>query len=277
MVQQLVQMKRYKEALIEAEKLLQHSPEEANTYSTIGWIYSLLDEHDKALHWSGEALGRDPDNPLAWYVRVGVYYETEQEAAFEQSLTEALRVDPYEDHYYFLKASALNKKGKYQDAKEHVLQALELDPESPRSLALLSYTEALLGNDPDSRRAEREALQRDAEEPTVFMLLAWAATRRGEYDLAEKYMGNAVRLNPEEKQIREEYLEALQKGNKMYRLFLWPAKAVRRLKPWQILLAWIAAWILFKPLIILFIILYILAHWISKGIVHVRVFGWRRR
>lgn len=274
-VQQLVQLSRYKEALKEAQKLLQHSPEEPDAYSNIGWIHYLMKAYDQALYWSGEALARDPENVLAWYVRVVVYYDTDQEAAFEKSLTEALRIEPYKDYYYFLNASRFLKKGSFKAAREQIVRALELAPESPHNLALHSYTEALLVNDSESRRAEREALRRNAEDPTVFTYLSWAANKRGEYDLAEKYMANAVRLNPENKQIRDEYLEALQNGNKVYRIFLWPTQILRRLKPWQIFLAWVVAWIIFKPLIILFIILYILAHWISKGIVHVRVFGWR--
>jgi len=90
-------------------------------------------------------------------------------------------------------------------------------------------------------------------------------------------MAGAVRLNPENRQIRDEYLEALQKNNKLYRSFLRPIKFIRKFKPWQIFLLWMAAWIIFKPLVILFIVLYVLAHWITKGIVHVRVYGWRRR
>ena len=276
-VQQLVRMRRYKEALAEAENLLRQTPEEPNTYALIGWIHSLTDNHDKALHFSGEALARDPENRLAWHVRVTVFYETDREREFEEALAEALRVDPYEDHYYFLKAARLNKKGKFKDAKEQLMRALELNPESAHNLALLAYTEALLDNDEESRKAEREALQRETEDAIVYMHLAWAASRRGEYDPAERYMANAVRLNPENKQVRDEYLEALQKSNKFYRIFLWPAKILRKLKPWQILVSWIVAWILFKPLIILFIVLYVLAHWISMGIVRVRVFGWRMR
>lgn len=49
------------------------------------------------------------------------------------------------------------------------------------------------------------------------------------------------------------------------------------MKRWQILVSWLVAVIFFKPLLIVFIVLYVLAHWATKGIVHVRVFGWRRR
>lgn len=282
-VQQLMDWNRYQDALIAAEKLLQEDPEDSHVYSLIGLIYLLMEQYEKALSWAQEALRRDPESTLAWYVRVVAYYETDQVEEFESSLKEALRFDPYEDHYYYLKGSNLNVKGKVKEAKEQILIALEIEPEEPLYLAFLSYCEALLGDEEQSRKIERQALQQLQATPDksdhswAFMHLAWAATKREEYELAEKYMSAAVRLNPEDKQTQNEYLEALQKSSKLYRSFLWPAKMIRKLKPWQILFIWIVVWALFKALVILFIVLYAIAYWMNKAVVHIRVFGWRRR
>ena len=90
-------------------------------------------------------------------------------------------------------------------------------------------------------------------------------------------MKQAVRLHPDDKQFQDEYLEALQHNHKLFRLFLGPMRVLRKLKPWQLFASWILAWILFKPLVLLFILLYAAAHWLTKAIVHVRVFGFRRR
>jgi len=276
-VLQLIQWKRFKEALVEVEQVLAQNPEDPDILGLIAHIYFLMDEYEKALYWSTEALKREPNHELAWYVRVGVYYETEDEKAFNQALQEAVRIDPYEPQYYFMKANKLNKKGKFKEAKEQMLHALELSPESQLYLAMMSYIEALLGNFAESSRLDRQALQYDAEVPYVLLYLAWSAGHRGDYKLKETYMRNAVRLNPEDKQIQNEYLEALQHSHKLFRIFLWPTKMISKMPRWQILVSWIIVWILFRPLIILFIVLYVLTHWVTKGIVHVRVFGWRRR
>ncbi|MRN54984.1 tetratricopeptide repeat protein [Paenibacillus monticola] len=277
MVQQLINWKRYKEAIVEAEQILRLEPEDPNAFALISQIYLLMEEYEKALHWTKETLRREPEHELAWFVRVSVYYETDDEKSFNEALQEAMRIDPYEAHYYFMKANKLNKKGKFKEAKEQLLQALELKPESPLYLAMLSYIEALVGNDAESSRLDRQAIQYDAELPYVLIYLAWAAGYRNDYKLKETYMRSAVRLNPEDKQFQDEYLETLQQSNKLFRIFLWPRKYIRKLKRWQILASWIIAWLLFKPLILLFIVLYVLAHWVTKGVVHVRVFGWRRR
>ncbi|WP_138495857.1 tetratricopeptide repeat protein [Paenibacillus pinistramenti] len=276
-VQQLIQWQRYKEALAEAQELLKLEPEDPDVFAMIAHIYLLMSEYEKALHWASEALRRNPEEQLAWFVRVNVYYETDNESSFQSALQEALRVDPYEAHYYFLQANRLNKKARFHEAKEELVRALELQPEAPLYLATLSYTEALLGKDGASRELEREALRYGAEMPYVLLYLAWAAGRRGDFKLRETYIRSAVRLNPDSRQFQDEYLEALQQNHKLFRVFLWPSKWIRRLKGWQLFLIWAAAWLLFRPLVIVFILLYVLAHWLSKLIVHVKVFGWRRR
>ncbi|MCK9861374.1 tetratricopeptide repeat protein [Paenibacillus sp. ATY16] len=276
-VYQLMSWKKYKEALIETEKLLRDDPHSPDPYALYAQICVLMGDYEKAQHWVDEALKRDPEHHLGWYVRVSLFYETGNEAAFHEAVREALRIDPYEAHYYYLQANQLNKKGKFNEAKEQIEIALELEPENPQYLSILSYTEALLGNDAVSRETEREALRYGAEEPIVLMYLAWSAARRGDYKLHETYMRSAVRLNPDEKQYQDEYLESLQNQYILYRICLWPNKLFRKMKPWQIFVMWAVCWLLFKPLVFAFIILHLIAHWSTKAIVHVKIFGWRRR
>ncbi|WP_175532819.1 hypothetical protein [Paenibacillus catalpae] len=52
----------------------------------------------------------------------------------------------------------------------------------------------------------------------MLMYLAWSAARRGDYKLHETYMRSAVRLNPDEKQYQDEYLESLQNQYVLYRI-----------------------------------------------------------
>jgi tetratricopeptide (TPR) repeat protein len=276
-VYRLLSWKRYKEAIEETEQLLRDQPENPDLFALLGQIYAGMSDNEKALYWSGEALKRDPEHQVAWYIRVVVCYERQDEAAFYEALQEAQRIDPYETNYYFYHANMLNKKGKFKEAKEQLLQALAIDSESPLLMAILSYTEALLGNMSESNRLDRQAIQYDSENPQILLYLAWAAGSRGDYKLQESYMRTVVRIDPEEQQYRDEYLAALQQSQWIYRMVLWPTKFLRRLKPWQILVTWLIAGIIFRPLLLGFIVLYVAVHWISKGIVHVRVFGWGRR
>lgn len=273
-INQLMEWKRFKEALEEAMALLREEPEDANAYALLGQICLRLDKREEALHWSQEALRREPEHPLAWFVRTAAYYESENWKALDEALDNAQRVDPYEPQYYFLRANVCNRRNKYAEARDLLLTGLRFSPQNALFLATLSYAEALLGNRNASKAYAAEALRQDVESDHVFLYLGWAAERRNDYDDQLLMLKNAIRLDPENKQIREAYLESLQKSYKFYRILLAPTNVLKRLKPWQILLGWFAAVLLFRPLIIVFLILYVLTYWATKWLVHVKVFGW---
>lgn len=170
-----------------------------------------------------------------------------------------------------------NKKGKLKQAKAALLQALEIHPEAPLYLAVLSYTEALLIHFEESVRLEKIALEHNMESSEVYFFLGLASGQRGDYKLKETYMRNAVRLEPDNKQYQEEFLDALQHNELLFKIILWPVKFLRKLKHWQVLIAWIVAMLFLRPLLILFIVLYVLSYWVTKATVHVKVFGWGRR
>lgn len=246
-------------------------------FALISQIHLYMNEYDKALYWSNQALSRDPEQEQAWLVRVRVYYATDKFRDFEEAVQEALRVDPYEPRYYYLQANVYNYKAMPSKAKTSLLHALELRPESPLYLSALSYTEALLTNFEESIRLDKLALQNNMESAEVYYFLGMAAGRRGDNKLKETYMQNAVRIDPEDKQYQDEFLEALQHNQFLFRILLSPMKFLLMLKSWQILILWLVASVLFRPLLILFIVVYVLAHWVTKATVHVKVFGWGRR
>ncbi|RUS46860.1 lipopolysaccharide assembly protein LapB [Cohnella sp. AR92] len=276
-VDQLIEWHRYKEALKEAEQILSRSPEDPDAMALIAKVYLMLSEYPKALYWSAEALKREPEHEQAWYVRVLVYYETRNAKEFYAAADEAIRISPYEGMYYFLKGSLLANKAKLKEARNLVHEALALEPETPLYLAFLSYIEALDGRMAESARLDKQAAQIGAESATVLLYLGLAARCRADYKLEETYLRSAVRLKPNSKQYQDEYLECMQHSYRIFRVMLWPFKFLRRLKPWQIAVCWFFAFLLFKPLLVLFILAYLAVHWGTKGFVHVKVFGWRRR
>lgn len=274
-VHQLIEWKRYKEALEEAKKVIQEDPEYSEGYAITALIYYHMDEYDKALYWCDEALRRDPENLQAWYVKTITYYDMESWKQFDATVEDAIALDPEEAAYYFLKANREQTRSNFKQAKELMLTALEIAPDYAVYLANLSYIEALLGNFAASKELEEEALRHEVESKHVYLYLSWAADKRGDDQSQLLYLKNAIQLDPDNEQIRSEYLKGLQKTYLFYRIVLAPSKLLKKLKPWQILLSWAIAWFLFKPLILIFLVVYVLAYWSSKLLVHVKVYGWR--
>jgi len=273
-VVQLMEWNRLQDAEREAMALIQDEPEDADNYALLGYVKHKMEKYEEAHHWVEQALRREPEHILGWYVRTNTFYEQDNMKALKTALEEALRIDPYEPHYHMLNANLCNKKGKYNEAKEHLLKALEIAPENAFYLAQMSYTEALLGNSHISKEYEKESLRLDVESELNYLYLAWAADRRDDNEQYLLMLKNAIHLDPDNKQVREEYMEGLQSQYLLYRILMAPSRLAKRLKPWQILMCWFALWIIFRPLVIIFIILYVIIHWSTKLLVHVKLFGW---
>lgn len=272
---QLLEWKKYDEALEEAMKLLQEDPEYSEGYSLTALIYYHMDEYDKALHWSDEALQRDPENLQAWFVKTIAYYDTASWKKFDVIIHEAIALDPDESAYYYLLANRMQTAGDYKAAREQMLIALKLKPDNGTYLANMSYLEALTGDFAASKALEQAALEQDVESTYVYLHLSWAADRRGDDKNQLLFLENAIQLDPDNEEVRAEYLEGLQKTYLFYRIILLPSKLLKKLKPWQVMLSWVIAWIVFKPLVIVFLVLYVFGYWSSKLLVHVKVYGWR--
>jgi tetratricopeptide (TPR) repeat protein len=268
---QLISWGRHKEAIKEAEELLREEPEDADLLALLSVAYRSVDD-DKALYFSSEALRRDPEHEDAWRSRLFTYYDQEDWKKFSSTLDEVLRIFPHKSYPYFMLGQYQLKTGKFTDAIANLEQAIEIYPEAIY-YAVYSYALALVGKDRVSAEAEQTALRMDPEDSSVLMNAAWSADKRGEYDKAIQYMGSAIRLDPDNEQVRKEYLEVLQKRYWFYRVLLWP-NVFRKFKAWQILVLWFVCWIIFRPLVVLFIILYIASYWVSKALVHIKVFGW---
>lgn len=276
-IQKLIEWKKLNEARKAAVSLIQDTPEDPYAYALLGRIALYQDEYEQALHWVSESLRHDPENELAWFVQCNTYYTMEKWKAALESIAEAQRIDPYEPHYFFLLTNIYNKTSKYEEARDLLLKALEISPENALYLANLSYNEALIRNFSESKMLANKALRLEVESELVYLYLAWAAERRNDYDDYLLMLKNAIRLDPDDKQIRKEYMEGLQKTYKVYKFLLFPSNLMKKMKPWQILLGWITLWIIFRPLVIIFLILYYATYWITRLLVHVKLFGWNFR
>ncbi|MFD0671164.1 tetratricopeptide repeat protein [Cohnella sp. GCM10027633] len=272
-IHKLIQWSRYKEALAEAEEWVREAPEDDEAIAWLAYVHRFTDA-DKALHWSGEAIRRNPECETAWQVRLFVAYEREDWKSFDQVSEEMLRMFPEEAYIYRLKAQRELGRKKVAEARGLLEQAISLE-HSSNNFAVYAYALALSGNDDASRDAAATALRIDPEDVQTLLYTGWAADHRSDYEHALERLGAAVRQNPDNAQAREEYLNILQKSYWFYRVLLAP-RFLTRMKPWQIFFIWVVCWILLKPLIVLFIVLYIASYWISKWLVHLKIFGFRR-
>ena len=274
-IEKLLEWHRYDEAIKETEEWIRINPGDPDGFAMLAKIFLYKDDYPKALQLCQETFKMDPENVLAWNVKVGAYYSMQNWKLFSAAVEDALILFPFEDHYYFLRGNMFNKQGDFNKAKEDFERCLEVNPENALYLANYSYTLAITDELQRSKEIQQKALEFEPDSSHVFLYLAWAADHRRDYKEAIEFLKNAIRLDPEDTQIRQEYLSILQKQYLFYRVLLYPGMLLGRLKPWQFWIIWPLTWIIFKKLVILFLIIYFVSHWLTKLLVHIKVFGWK--
>ncbi|WP_430111781.1 hypothetical protein [Paenibacillus sp. B1-33] len=270
-VNELYQKQRYKEALEEAMRLQQQYPEHPTVMSLAAVVHKPI-APDQALYWASEALKRDTRLPDAWRVRMSIYYERREWPAFETAARQLALVAEEDPTPHLLLAQYQLRKGALDQALLSLERSIDIEP-AGIAYATYSYVLAQMKRYPESREAERQALAWQEKHAYTLMQLAWAADQRDEHDRAMQFMQEAIRLNPEDSQVRNEYMDALQKSHPWFRLVWWPAQMLQKLSPWILVILW-ALFALIEPtLLIAFIVLHVSTYWISRGFVNWKVYG----
>lgn len=272
----LLELNRYNEAIKAVEEYIRTYPEDADGYTLLGKIYLYTNESEKALHWVYEAMKKDPESWFAWQTYIGALYTIKDWTTLPKALENALSLYPEDDYFYMIKCCGEIREEDFEQAEISIKKALRIEPENAFYLSIYSYILSIQERDEESRECEVQALKNSVENEYVFLYCAWAADYRGELELSREYLKNAIRLNPTNDQIRENYLDALQKQYWFYRIFVPPTNTKTSTIVVMVII-WIIAWLIYKPLIFVFIFLYVLSYWSSKLIVHVKVFGWNFR
>jgi tetratricopeptide (TPR) repeat protein len=124
-IDQLITWGRYKDAIREAEAMLQAYPEDEDAYAMLSSAYLHVDEK-KALYWSQEALSRDPQHEDAWRTRLFTYRSQDNDNQFKETLDEILRLFPHKSYPYFYLAEWHIKRVKFSEARAALEQAIQI-------------------------------------------------------------------------------------------------------------------------------------------------------
>lgn len=270
-VNELYQKQKYQEALEEAMRLQQQYPEHPTVMALTAVVHKPV-APDQALYWASEALKRDTRLPDAWRVRMSIYYERQEWPAFETAARQLAAVTEEDPTPHLLLAQYQLRKGALDQALLSLERSIDIEP-AGIAYATYSYVLAQLKRYPESREAERNALAWQERHSYTLMQLAWAADQRGEPERAMQFMQDAIRLNPEDNQVRVEYMDALQKSHPWFRFVWWPAQMLQKLSPWILVILWAAFAIIQPTLLIAFIVLHVSTYWISRGFVNWKVYG----
>jgi tetratricopeptide (TPR) repeat protein len=140
-------------------------------YDTLGYIYSLMGEHERALAEFEKASTLCPScsDP---YMYIGyIQYCIDETDKAIASLQTALRLNPYPPTYYYLHlGNAYRHAGRYEEAISGYKKSLQISPTVQGAFVGLVSCYSLLGREEEARSAAKELLRVNPK----FAVEAWA-------------------------------------------------------------------------------------------------------
>jgi tetratricopeptide (TPR) repeat protein len=153
-------MARVRLSLDQADRALDASgqaiplvPEDARPLALASRALTLLGRHEEAVTMAYRAVVVEPRNPR-WHDRVAwaLLAWDRQIADAEQAARTAIGLDPAEAHYYFTHGVALDALGHTDQARQALIISLRLEPENPVAQHRLAVLNGEAARSPDRKK-----------------------------------------------------------------------------------------------------------------------------
>lgn len=187
------------------------NPTYAQVLKRLTVVYLLQDKTKEALKYINmvDELEQDVD----YYLLKAECYSIDKDYKTAiQILEEALKANPTNTQVLAFLASLYEEEGNIDASLKLVKKALEIEPDNPLFQNFLGYMYAEMGINLDEALILIEkALKKEPENGAYLDSLGWVYYKKKDYKKAYKYINEALKYMPEEKELLD-HLEAVKKA-----------------------------------------------------------------
>jgi len=224
----LYDQRRYDLAEEELRRELAEEPQSAAAHGLLALCLAAREKFDEASGEAGLAIHLAPDDPMSHYAMGRVMFDRGRLDEAAASALEATRLDPEDPDYWALLAQVRYEERRWPAALEASERGLEQDAEhlgcnNLRAMALIK-----LGRRQEAGATLDAALARDPEDALSHANRGWTLLEQSEPRKAMEHFREALRLDPALDWARAGIVEALKARHFVYRwmlrYFLWMGK-----------------------------------------------------
>lgn len=229
--QMLLQQSRPAEAEREAGLAIAQDPGDPAAHALVALCRVGAKRVADALEPARTAVGLAPDIAYFHYVHALVLHHLDREAEAVTAIAEAVRLEPGNEDHFALRASIQLARRDWNAALADANAALALNPEHVESANLRAMALVRLGRKEEASATVDYALERAPEHAVSHANQGWTCLHRNNPRQAQVHFREALRLDPELEYARQGMLEALKARNPLYRAmlayFLWMGRQSR--------------------------------------------------
>ncbi|MEO6567380.1 MAG: tetratricopeptide repeat protein [Opitutaceae bacterium] len=204
---------------------LAQEPDDPGALALLALSRTDQQKYDAALAAARTAVGLAPDDAYLHYVHGFVLHRLDQNNEAVRAAQAALRLAPDEADYFSLLATIELSRRNWSLALTASEQALALNPEHVHASNLRAMALVRLGRKEEATATVDHALHRAPENAFSHANQGWNCLHRNDPARAQEHFQEALRLDPTLDYAREGMLEALKARNPIYRgmlaYFLW--------------------------------------------------------
>jgi tetratricopeptide (TPR) repeat protein len=196
---QLILAHRPELAEPELRRLLAAYPDSAHGHALLGWCLALLERADEAIASSREAVRLAPDWPFIHISMAEVYLQLGRNRDAERSARTALELGVFDPAYHAILAAALLNQGLRRVGPEALRQAelgLALNPEHAGCARLRALALSRLRRHEEAREAAAYALRLAPNESPAHATAGWVELAAGNRVRSRELLRGALRMDP---------------------------------------------------------------------------------
>jgi tetratricopeptide (TPR) repeat protein len=235
----LLQQSRTEMAEKELRRALADEPNNPMAHAVLAICLSDREQYREATSEAEQAVALAPDASFPHYALAGVLEDRNRHKEARRAIEEAIRIDP-EDADQWARLSSIELACKKWDAALTAADnGLAIDPEDTSCTNLRAIALVKLGRPDQAGATIDAALSRDPDNADTHANQGWTLLHAGEHKKALEHFREALRLEPNHDWARSGIVEALKSRHFVYRImlsyFLWMARLSGRAQ-WGILI-----------------------------------------
>jgi tetratricopeptide (TPR) repeat protein len=219
---------RHEDAVAMLHSHLAHHPEDPDAFVELALNRTMIPGAEPlALQDARTASGLAPERPFPLSLQARILSSLNRPGDARRLAEAAIAMEPNVAYYWNTQSIVQCDMGLWLPAEASARTALSLEPDDGTASNLLSLSLRRQGRIAESELESRRRLSRDPDSAFPFYNLGQAAFRKKNFDEAEAFFLEALRLNPEMHFVREGLKETGARRYWIYRT-LSPLLAVRK-------------------------------------------------
>ncbi len=194
----LLQERRLSEAAKLYEDVCRTDPRDAQTWSTLGAIYGLLDQHTEVIRCAERAIEIEPDDAVAHSNLSAAYLMLGRNQEAEASARRALKIVPNHTNALVNLGHALCNLGRIDEAVAIQESALRMNPRDADTQAGLGLARAAQGRFNEAITHYHEALRLNPDLRSALVALGRALKTLGQHEAAVAAFRQAITVKQDD-------------------------------------------------------------------------------